>query len=474
MTLSKEFYNQCCPSYQKAVNKLEKSIVDISLSNDSQEAKSHKIRAAVFNFSKYYLTPLEYWYLCLRLIDKKSFDNHENWRKSVCEIIKHAYFQHFFYGHIYDSFGYSEAYGNKIVQLLEFQNKYKYRLMNITEQDLNYPHDHLKKCFCKFEKKTFRLPPFKLVKRYEKMKELYSKIKSVEGNVDEWFKLLLEVGDNVFVKENVEYRLGRDFFNVKLWKLYIDFLKDSKEYPRLLEVYSKYCRFFLDDNEMLIKYKEEMIEHGYSDVPLDEIFECGFVSDEEKSSSVETKEILPFEKSICSSFYEKSRIQDFSLPKPLIAYILDNSDHRILRKLFSSCKYFYFKKQTPICYSFRTGSEIIFNAESLTLKPTSNQEFFFKDTFITGGIYLKYPFQPEVTFISNLIPRLYRCEAKYIKFYKQNMSFEELKFLIKHRGVVQLHLPNCKIMDEKENDFVSLEQIMAYLPNVKSVNTKKM
>uniref|UniRef100_A0A914PTS5 Uncharacterized protein n=1 Tax=Panagrolaimus davidi TaxID=227884 RepID=A0A914PTS5_9BILA len=102
------------------------------------------------------------------------------------------------------------------------------------------------------------------MKRYQEMIPLYHKIKYLERNSEEWFSALLETRDVAFVIHNVERRIGlTSLFNIKLWKLYIGYLEKCGQYSRLLETYSKYCRFFLDDKEMKEKYKAEMMKYGF-------------------------------------------------------------------------------------------------------------------------------------------------------------------------------------------------------------------
>uniref|UniRef100_A0A914P833 Uncharacterized protein n=1 Tax=Panagrolaimus davidi TaxID=227884 RepID=A0A914P833_9BILA len=104
------------------------------------------------------------------------------------------------------------------------------------------------------------------------MNSLYHKIISVEDDVEEWFDALLETRDFSFVMHNVECRLGKSLFDIKLWKLYLSFLENQREYRRLLETYSKYCQFFMDDEEMSEKYKKELATLGWSDVSTHEIY----------------------------------------------------------------------------------------------------------------------------------------------------------------------------------------------------------
>ena len=68
-------------------------------------------------------------------------------------------------------------------------------------------------------------------------------------------------------------------------------------------------------------------------------------------------------------------------------------------------------------------------------------------------------------FVSSIIPRIYRCEAKYLDLAFQTLSFDEYKFLTQSGCVVRLDLEFSEVKDEK-NEFVDLEKIMEFLPDV--------
>uniref|UniRef100_A0A914QNP2 Uncharacterized protein n=1 Tax=Panagrolaimus davidi TaxID=227884 RepID=A0A914QNP2_9BILA len=110
--------------------------------------------------------------------------------------------------------------------------------------------------------------------------------------------------------------------------------------------------------------------------------------------------------------------------------------------------------------------------ESLYLKYSSNQNRLIKNTFITGCIDIKrrrhYAVYQNLVpdFMSKLIPRLFRCDAKYIYIADQELSFIELEFLIGHGEVVHLNIEYSDIRNEN-NGFVELEKIMALLTNIK-------
>jgi hypothetical protein len=261
------------------------------------------------------------------------------------------------------------------------------------------------------------------------MKELYSTIKMAEekADIEKWMKIISEVRHEKFFYENVEFRLGQNLLNKQLWTLYIAYLK-QKNPARMLEVYSKYCRFFLDDHEMKAKYQEEWQNYGpvklpwkilfdfeivdgkkgvigqdksyqHEDMEIDEPMEvdihfqhneddksvyhadssedCNYLSDlndydkyiypdEKFVSSEDPNEDDEFAypvdlknefiTKLCTHFYDTYKLQNFSLPLHYVKDILENSNDMILRKLFKTCKYFYDKRSTPICYRLEIKS----------------------------------------------------------------------------------------------------------------------
>uniref|UniRef100_A0AC35FS94 Uncharacterized protein n=1 Tax=Panagrolaimus sp. PS1159 TaxID=55785 RepID=A0AC35FS94_9BILA len=293
-----------------------------------------------------YLTPKGYWVYCHKM------NNKNNYHSGLC-------------------------YGYEHLKLLCFSKDLEY--WAATEQDLEYSHHKLEECFHDFELSTTRLPSAKLVKRYKEMKALYQKICASQSGEEEWFKLLLETNDDAFIKDNVEICLGNYLLNVELWKLYMDYLKQSCQYKSLLEVYSKYCRFFLNDDEMKKEYQNAMLEHGPVYLPWKNLFEFEKGCDMEEVETTNSDLLSPF------NCYQNAPLIDF-------------------------------------------------------------------------------------------LPKFYRCEAKFIRLPSGiHLSFDELKCLIGHGGVIKLEIYDCILKDEK-NECVALEKIMAYLPNIKhlSLNNVKM
>uniref|UniRef100_A0A914P9A9 Uncharacterized protein n=1 Tax=Panagrolaimus davidi TaxID=227884 RepID=A0A914P9A9_9BILA len=435
MILSKEFYQKCDPTYQKAIDKLERTLADITNGKNGCnhvlycKEKFNKFESTILNFSKKYLTPKEYWNYYMRYFG--IVYRHKNWQEGSCKIAKRALF-HLCYNEDWKHLdGFFRAYGERYFKLLDFQYRHDEYILGGSDKlanvrHLQYPHSYLRECFRYFEKKATSHPSVEIVNRYKKMQKLYAKIKSLEGNVEEWFESLLEVEDDEFFMDNVERRLGDNLFDVKLWNLYLTFLEEKKQYKKLLVTLSKYCCFFLDDKEMLEKYHKALIKFVLK-------------KNEFESGENDTKEVGD----------ENDETNE-------------QSNKNIRDNFYNS-----------YCYRLSIGSSVVFENDSLTITPSSDPKLFFKNSVIDGCILLKdYVFTSTdsvpSTFTSKLIPRLRCCTAKFIEIAKQHLSFVELQFLIKHGGVVHLYMYRCEIKD-KNGDYIALEDIMKYLPNIEKL-----
>uniref|UniRef100_A0AC35FH16 Uncharacterized protein n=1 Tax=Panagrolaimus sp. PS1159 TaxID=55785 RepID=A0AC35FH16_9BILA len=343
MILSKEFYDKCCLSYQKVIDELEKKIAEIEKCDDA--TKGLKVISAIYEFSKRHLTPGEYWEHCIHYIEifrPIYFDTSTYISiKTECEKLRRDIIKRAYYYHLYLNKNWVQIILNWMI--FDF-----YRIV-VFSYVMNSPHPETK-------------PPSKdLYKRCEEMISLYPKIRAAIGDIDEWFQLLLKVNNDKYLKDNVECRICHNLHDVKLWKLYISHLKLNGQFKYLLGIYSKYCRFFLDDDEMKKEYEEFMRKYGPVYLPWKNF----------------SKDLIPFDKSICRRFYDTYKVyQEFSLPRPIILYVLKNAGHQVLRKLFASCKWFFTKQQTPICYRLLIGPVEVYEGESLTLKEYSKKKHF--------------------------------------------------------------------------------------------------
>uniref|UniRef100_A0A914P9F5 Uncharacterized protein n=1 Tax=Panagrolaimus davidi TaxID=227884 RepID=A0A914P9F5_9BILA len=275
MIISKETYDKCCPTYKEAVDKLEIKIAQISNSNVNDVTKFTQLFPEVVYFSRFYFTPPEYWNFIMPKLGKDLPINRVEFWKNLCRHIAQWALLNLCYNTEWTEIKYKiqhddgsisvyyfNAYDDKHLKLLNFQNDFyllpgtpEFPPYIVTEQDLVYPHNRLQECMHEYEKKSY--PSARLMKRYQEMIPLYHKIKYLERNAEEWFNALVETRDVAFVIHNVERRIG---------------LTKQREYKLLLETYSKYCRFFLDDKEMKEKYKAEMIKYGFHGLSTHKVY----------------------------------------------------------------------------------------------------------------------------------------------------------------------------------------------------------
>uniref|UniRef100_A0AC35G5G0 F-box domain-containing protein n=1 Tax=Panagrolaimus sp. PS1159 TaxID=55785 RepID=A0AC35G5G0_9BILA len=233
MLLPASFFDKLDPKYREKLAELEKTL---------KREKSRKIAIdSLMDFLNQFMMPKEFWNKLFKLIS----DEPPVMRTPLKIISSLSHYQYF-----YDDYlGYVTNLKIKI-----YDHEYHGRVIDVEE--LCYPQKYLETKFVQYEKTyASSFIPISVIRTYKRMKRLYTKIKSVEKNVEEWFKALKEAEDEEFVEHNVEYRIGSDLTNKKLWKMYIEYLKENNQ-EKLLQTYSKYCRFFLNDIKMIEEYRK--------------------------------------------------------------------------------------------------------------------------------------------------------------------------------------------------------------------------
>uniref|UniRef100_A0A914PF11 Uncharacterized protein n=1 Tax=Panagrolaimus davidi TaxID=227884 RepID=A0A914PF11_9BILA len=322
-------------------------------------------------------------------------------------------------------------------------------------------------------------PSTKLVKKYREMKKLYGEIVAVKNDHEKWLEKLKEVDDEQFVLHNIEYRLGGNLTDKKLWNLYIEYLrkKDTKE---MLHAYSKYCHFFIDDEKMLEQYKHESSIFGPINVPWKNRFnfELPELKSNELTFDLFDEEYKPTERIIfkkeqpCQIFFNENNLirQDFSVPNTVLYYIQQTANHAVLQKLYKCCKYFFAKKQMPIVYKFDYTcsprmQRIAFREQSIDIRMDQNGRLELQNLFIANS--LSFYYLPEIKYqtLSLIVHSFGRCEPKHLTIENQNLTFAEYKFLVGHGNIETLRFKNVRIFDGN-GEIVPLENMMTKLPNV--------
>uniref|UniRef100_A0AC34FB10 Uncharacterized protein n=1 Tax=Panagrolaimus sp. ES5 TaxID=591445 RepID=A0AC34FB10_9BILA len=399
MTVPQEFFDQCCPSFQKVINELAKKIDDIqSQFGVDYDIKDEQKKLACLEFYAAYYAPLEF------IADNDAFFGTDlKWfeERGLLEtyLYVHEYFRDAWRKREQDSSKFFFAWE---YNFSEFCDELHRGDIFADERDLSYPNSLLDQFLHSYVRHTTRPVSKQLVEKYNEMKTLYTKIKAAQDDVKKWFNLLLEAGNDEFVYQVVEHRILGNLHDVKLWKLYIQHLKETNP-KRMLLCYSKYCRFFLDDAEMKEEYKAELEKYdGQVLLPWTNLL------DFEEAAAVRT--ILNDSNEKLADIDEASSNSD---------KIIQNVQNLNVQNLVTVCTEV---QRRPIAKDFM------------------------KNLF-------------------EILPRIHQCEAKYIDIGKQNITFQDLLLLIGHGNVYDFSLDECEIMGE-DGKLVLLEKIMELLPNV--------
>uniref|UniRef100_A0A914PQ72 Uncharacterized protein n=1 Tax=Panagrolaimus davidi TaxID=227884 RepID=A0A914PQ72_9BILA len=95
--------------------------------------------------------------------------------------------------------------------------------------------------------------------RYQRLSKLWEKINLHKDNPVRWIQYLKETNDHEFIVQNIEVALAKMPFTKSAWKAYILYLK-TVDIFEMLNVYSRYCHFFVDDWKMREMYRLEIVK----------------------------------------------------------------------------------------------------------------------------------------------------------------------------------------------------------------------
>ena len=163
--------------------------------------------------------------------------------------------------------------------------------------------------------------------------------------------------------------------------------------------------------------------------------------------------------------------QSFSLPKPIMFYVLGNQKKNfiVFGKLSQTCKYFFAKCPAVIVHSFVIDDlakaleikkrVIAFSPEHFK-KNESLQNL--KKLWITQELWMF-----ELPKPSEIISKIYKCDAWRLQL-GCDLTITEFKFLIESGNVRDLGLYNSQIFYPKYVA-VPVEEIFGFVPNAHHV-----
>uniref|UniRef100_A0AC35G2H6 Uncharacterized protein n=1 Tax=Panagrolaimus sp. PS1159 TaxID=55785 RepID=A0AC35G2H6_9BILA len=153
------------------------------------------------------------------------------------------------------------------------------------EQFLTFPHSQLSRFYRHYQRNSGTPLPAEIQEKYEKAVKSYQKMILVAMKPDEWIEWMKESFSEENWIQNFECKLGEHFFMKEIWLAYIEYL-DEHNNVDVLDVYKRYCRLFVNDAEMRLKYSEAIKKYsskGFNVLQwrLDQLeYEVDFISGE--------------------------------------------------------------------------------------------------------------------------------------------------------------------------------------------------
>uniref|UniRef100_A0A914QSM8 Uncharacterized protein n=1 Tax=Panagrolaimus davidi TaxID=227884 RepID=A0A914QSM8_9BILA len=162
--------------------------------------------------------------------------------------------------------------------------------------------------------------------------------------------------------------------------------------------------------------------------------------------------------------------QQFSFPKPIIAYLMDNSNSEHLKKLYQTCKYFFNKigiiiiDNIKIRKHYKKFLNIDYNLNVAPYDPILEK---LSNVWIVNEIDCFREYEDNL-FIPTLIPKISKCTVKKITIIDDDLWVDEFKLLTKCGNVEILKMVGVNIFDPKCT-LMPFEDVMSFLPNANHI-----
>ena len=155
------------------------------------------------------------------------------------------------------------------------------------------------------------------------------------------------------------------------------------------------------------------------------------------------------------------KVQRFSLPKPVMLYVVRCQIGRIQQKLRQTCKYFYKLNPMYIVGDLlfgRSGAERNPKKDALSFEKVDDMEVI---DAVTNKIHL-HRFDP------NIMSKIKCCEAKEVHLGVCEISLEHFHYLTRSALVKRWLSPFAYIMDD-EDLLVSIAHLLTFLPHAEDI-----
>uniref|UniRef100_A0AC34FM41 Uncharacterized protein n=1 Tax=Panagrolaimus sp. ES5 TaxID=591445 RepID=A0AC34FM41_9BILA len=312
---------------------------------------------------------------------------------------------------------------------------------------LSFPHKHLFYISKLYEEHCGPIPA-NIKSVVAKNNDLYGKLKEYfEIDPVKFFDTVMEI-DNYEAKwSNIELLLSNRPYDKNIWEKYFIVLKENNSTEALLHCYHRYAGMFGDDMDLkneIFKLNELM----KSDKMEVDVFE----ESPKPSKSKELKKVIK------NFTFQTAVIQQPPFREPLNDYIFKNSNPYVLTKLQSSTKFFLYSLKVHVIDRLEISDEPE-NFHKMSISLQSKNKLFSKlnNLYLINSLFLN-----DIK-LTKIIPKIYRCDLKFLRIGFQKVQLKDFDFLVQHGNI---ELLSCHNIIEENNLAVPLEIILAKTPKI--------
>uniref|UniRef100_A0A914QGH6 DUF38 domain-containing protein n=1 Tax=Panagrolaimus davidi TaxID=227884 RepID=A0A914QGH6_9BILA len=200
---------------------------------------------------------------------------------------------------------------------------------------------------------------------------------------------------------------------------------------------------------------------------------CGKLSDKAKAAMEEMKYSNPYVFKVLPSapvtiYNSPAATQVLPFQDSLLHYILTNASENVLKKLYSSCKYFYFAKRKLLCHSLYIGKDLKLKYFRNSMSSNGEElEFLDMDKLIVQNtLVVQHSENPNLLHL--IFPKLEASSLRFLRIKSQTFSVNEYDFLTSGRKIMKLDFENVSIFDENGEPIV-FEHFLYSLPLAKYI-----
>uniref|UniRef100_A0AC35F951 Uncharacterized protein n=1 Tax=Panagrolaimus sp. PS1159 TaxID=55785 RepID=A0AC35F951_9BILA len=253
------------------------------------------------------------------------------------------------------------------------------------------------------------------------------------------------------IAREIGQQIDEEKLNPELWQMYIKYLL-TKDQLLAEAVYYRFRRLFINDRSLTSHFLNFR----------------GKLSAEAKAAMEEMKYSTPYVFKVLPSapvtiYNSPAARQLLPFRNSLMHYILTNASQNVLRKLYSSCKYFYFAKRKLLCYSLYIQKDLKLQHFRNSMSSNGEEPKFLdmNKLIIQNSMIVQHSENPNL--FHSIFSKLEACSIRYLRITSQTFYVNEYDFLTTDGKIKKLVFHDVSIFDENGESII-LEHFLYNLP----------